>query len=61
MAHLYNGILRNRKKGLLPFATVWMDLETIMPHEISQSVKEIPYELIYMWNLMKINKIETEA
>ena len=29
-----------RKKELLPFATAWMDLESIMLIEISQKVKE---------------------
>ena len=29
-----------RKKGLLPFATVWMELESIMLSETSQAVKE---------------------
>ena len=29
-----------RKKELLPFATAWMDLVTIMLSEISQSVKD---------------------
>ena len=29
-----------RKKELLPFATVWMDLESIMLSEISQTVKD---------------------
>ena len=29
-----------RKKELLPFATVWMDLESIMLSEISQAVKD---------------------
>ena len=29
-----------RKKGLLPFATAWMDLESIMLSEISQVVKD---------------------
>ena len=29
-----------RKKELLPFATAWMDLETVMLSEISQSVKD---------------------
>ena len=28
------------KKELLPFATAWMELESIMLSEISQSVKE---------------------
>ena len=29
-----------RKKEFLPFATAWMELETIMLIEISQSVKD---------------------
>ena len=29
-----------RKKELLPFATAWMELESIMLSEISQAVKE---------------------
>ena len=29
-----------RKKELMPFATAWMELESIMPSEISQAVKD---------------------
>ena len=29
-----------RKKELLPFATAWMELESIMLSEMSQSVKD---------------------
>ena len=29
-----------RKKELLSFATAWMDLESIMPSEVSQTVKD---------------------
>ena len=29
-----------RKKELLPFATAWMELESVMPSEISQAVKD---------------------
>ena len=29
-----------RKKELLPFATAWMDLESIMLSEINQAVKD---------------------
>ena len=43
MVHLYNGILRSRKKELLPFATAWMELESIMLSEISQVVKDKYY------------------
>ena len=29
-----------RKKELLPFVTAWMDLESIMPSEVSQAMKD---------------------
>ena len=47
-----------RKKELLPFATAWMELESIMLSEISQVVKrQIPYELTINRNLTnKTNK-----
>ena len=34
--------------------TAWMELESIMLSEISQAVKDLPYDIIYKWNL--INK-----
>ena len=41
MGHLHNGILLAiKKKKLLPFTTVWRDLENIMLSEISQSEKD---------------------
>ena len=40
LVHLHNGILCSRKKELLPFLTAWMELESIMLSEISQSVKD---------------------
>ena len=42
MGHLYNGVLlSHKKKKILPFATVWMDLENIILSKISQSEKDI--------------------
>ena len=41
-----------RKKKLLPFATAWMELESIM-------LSEVPYDLTYKWNL--INKTNKQA
>ena len=40
MVHLQKGILRSTKKELLPSATVWMELESIMLSEINQVVKD---------------------
>ena len=34
-----------RKKELIPFATAWMELESIMPSEVSQVVKE-KYDMV---------------
>ena len=47
-----------RKKGLLYFATKWMELESIMLSEISQGVKD-NYHMIYNQSLM--NKIHYQA
>ena len=48
-----------QKNELLPFATVWMDLEGIMLSEISQSEKDKYHDLTYMFNLK--NKINEET
>ena len=45
-----------KKKKILPFATVWMDLENIKLSEISQSEKDKYHMISRMWNLMnKLN------
>ena len=49
-----------RKKELLPFVSVWMELESIILSEISQAVnKKISYDLTFNRNL--INKMKKEA
>ena len=41
MGHLHNGIPHSRKKEVAPpFATAWIDPESIMPSEISQVVQD---------------------
>ena len=51
LLHLHNGTLlsskKKKKKELLPFATAWMDLESIMPSEINQSEKD-KYHMILL-------------
>lgn len=37
------------KNEILPFLTMWMELEGIILNEISQ--RQILYVIIYMWNL----------
>ena len=49
--HSHNGILLSHKKNeLLPFATMWMDLESIMLSEISQTEKYKYSVITYTWN-----------
>lgn len=43
-----------RKGKILIFATAWMDLEHIIPSEISQAEK-ILKDMTYMWNLKKLS------
>ena len=50
-----------RRKELLPFATAWMELESITLSEISQVVKrQIPYDLTFNWNIINRRKKETK-
>ena len=48
-----------RKKELIPFATAWMELESIMLSEMSQAMKYKPYDLTFNRNL--INKTNKQA
>ena len=41
MVHIYNGILLTHKKSkITPFATTWMELETLILSEVSQKEKD---------------------
>ena len=40
VVHLHNGTLHSRKKEVLPFVTAWMELNTNVLSEISQSIKD---------------------
>ena len=48
-----------RKKELLPFATAWMEMESIMLSEISQVVRDKYHMISFNWNL--INKTNKQA
>ena len=45
-----------RKKELLPFATAWMELESIMLSKISHAEIQIPYDLTFNWNINRRKK-----
>ena len=53
MRYIYNGILFSHKKDILPFVTTWMDTESIMLNEISQTESQILHGITHMWNLKK--------
>ena len=38
-----------KKNGVLLFAAIWMDLETVILSEVKQ--RQILYDILYMWNL----------
>ena len=44
-----------KKRETLPFATTWMNLECIMLSEISQTQRQILYNLAYTWDFKKSN------
>ena len=39
------------KNEIMPFAVTWMDLEIIILSEVSQTERQISYDIIYTWNL----------
>ena len=45
-----------KKKEILSFETVWMDLENIFVNDIRQSEKDKCYMILLMWSLM--NKLK---
>ena len=64
MVHLHNGILHSRrKKELIPFATTWMELESIMLSEIrhSCSLGEILWFLILGWLFQSRHSLWTKS
>ena len=53
VVHIYNGLLlSNKKEKIMPFATTWMNLETVMLSEVIQTQKD-RYDIAHMWNLKK--------
>ena len=50
--YMYDGILFTHKKNeILPFATIWMDIGSIMLSEISQTEKDKFFMLSLMFGI----------
>ena len=53
MVHLYNGILLSHKKNkIMSFVATWMELETLILSEISQTEKDKYHVISHIWNLL---------
>ena len=45
-----------KKNKIMPFAAAWMELEILILSEVkSETERQIPYDITYMWNLKKPN------
>ena len=53
----YRILFSHKKKELLPFVTLWMNLEDIMQSDTDRET-EILYDLTYRWNLKNVELIE---
>ena len=42
-----------KKNEIMPLAATQMDLEIIIPSEVSQKEKDKYHDITYMWNLKK--------
>ena len=40
-----------KENEIIPFAATWMQLEIIILSEVSQTERQILYDITYMWNL----------
>ena len=58
MVYIQWNVTQSQKSKIYPFASTWVDLETIMLSEISQSGKDKYHLISLMWNLgnEQINK-----
>ena len=51
--YIHTEILVIKKNEVLPFTTIWMNLDDIMLSDISQAKRQILYDFTYMCNLKK--------
>ena len=61
----YYPAIKKKENEIMPFAATWMQLEIIILSK-SESERQIPYDITYMWNLKyginePIYKTETDS
>lgn len=47
MIQYYSAIKKNQ---MMPFTAIWMQLEITILSEVSQKERQMPRDIIYMWN-----------
>ena len=40
-----------KMKEIMPLAATWMDLAIVTLSKVSQTEKDISYDIVYMWNI----------
>ena len=53
VVHIYNGILAIKKNEIMPFAAIWMDLEIVIPSEVSQTQKDKYHMILLICGILK--------
>ena len=48
-----------KKNEIMPSVAKWMDLEMIIRSKVSQTEKQISYDITYMWNLKKMIQLNS--
>ena len=46
--------LIHKKSKIMPFAATWMELEPLILSEVSQTERQIPHDITYIWNLIYV-------
>ena len=55
MVHIYNGIVFSHEKNeIMPSAATWLDLESLIPSEVSQTEKDKYHDITPVWNLKNV-------
>ena len=51
--HTHHGMLAIKKNKIMQFAAAWIDLEIVILSEMSDTERQISYDIACMWNLRR--------